>query len=200
MPNTSNTPTTFMASGTHLLALINDVLDLSKIEAGKFKLDMEILDIVPVASSCIRLMAESAMEAGIELKLDKAVTGCKVLADERRMKQVMLNLVTNAIKFTPRGGKVVVTASVANDMAELSVADTGIGMRAEDIPRALAPFEQIESDLSRTRQGTGLGLPLTKNLVELHNGTLSIESVPGIGTTVRVSLPVLKMTAAKTTA
>ena len=185
------------ASGAHLLALINDVLDLSKIEAGKFKLDMEVLDIVPIANGCIRLMAERAMEAGVELKLEKEVAGCKILADERRMKQVMLNLVTNAIKFTPHGGRVVITASIANDRAQLSVADTGIGMSSEDIPKALAPFEQLDSALSKSRQGTGLGLPLTKNLVELHDGTLTIASVPGHGTTVLVSLPILKMSSDK---
>ncbi len=180
------------ASGSHLLLLINDILDLSRIESGKFQLDMKAIDIVPVASTCIRLMIERAQEAGIELKLDAPATGCIVMADERRMKQVVLNLVTNAIKFTPKGGKVLVTASIANDRAELSIADTGIGMREEDIPRALVAYEQVESGLSKSRQGTGLGLPMTKSLVELHNGTLTIRSVPGHGTTVLVSLPVLK--------
>jgi two-component system cell cycle sensor histidine kinase PleC len=179
-------------SGVYLLSLINDVLDLSKIEAGKFTLDLEVMDIVPIASSCMRQMAERAREAGLDLRLEKHVAGCKVLADERRMSQVMMNLVGNAIKFTPCGGTVLIGAAVTGEMAEISVRDTGIGMRAEDIPRVLAPFDQMEADLSKSENSTGLGLSLSKSLVALHNGTLGIESRLGHGTLVSVSLPILR--------
>jgi signal transduction histidine kinase len=114
-------------------------------------------------------------------------------ADETRLKQVLLNLLSNAIKFTPAGGHVMVSAWLEASGLVIAVADTGIGMRAQDIPLALEPFRQVDAVLSRRYEGTGLGLPLAKRLTELHGGTLEIDSMPGRGTTVRIRLPALRM-------
>jgi len=180
-------------SGQHLLALINDILDMAKIEAGKLSLKFQDLHMEDVAEDAVRLMRNRAEAAGLELRLDMPSSLPEVEADYRALKQVLLNLLSNAIKFTPRGGKVTVTARMEpgpmGERVRLSVVDTGIGIAAEDLQRLAQPFEQIESQHAKTQQGTGLGLALTKSLVEMHNGALEMSSEPGQGTVVSVLLP-----------
>ena len=181
-------------SGQHLLALINDVLDISKIEAGGVDLSEETFDMVPVIDSCITMIGERANNGGVELVVDIAgVTPRQLRADRTRIKQVVLNLLSNAVKFTERGGRVTVKAwqSEGNGFV-LQVIDTGVGIAADDIPKALARFQQVEGDLNRKHEGTGLGLPLAKSLVERHGGSLDLQSQLGIGTTVTVRLPVVR--------
>jgi two-component system, cell cycle sensor histidine kinase PleC len=180
-------------SGQHLLALINDILDMSKIEAGKMSLRFEPLSLEEVADDAVRLMRNRADAVGLSLEVQFPELP-EVEADYRALKQVLLNLLSNAVKFTPRGGKVTVLAEARNDAlgerVRVAVRDTGIGIAAEDLARLAKPFEQIENQHSKTQQGTGLGLALTKSLVELHGGALDIQSAPGQGTTVSFSIPI----------
>jgi two-component system cell cycle sensor histidine kinase PleC len=176
-------------SGQHLLALINDVLDMSKIEAGKLTLKIQPVAVSEVVDDGVRLMRERAQEAGLVLAADLPPLP-EVQADYRALKQIMLNLLSNALKFTPRGGSVTVAAETVGEQVRISVADTGIGISAEDLSRLARPFEQAESQLIKTQQGSGLGLALTKRLVELHQGVLTMESEPGVGTIVSFTLPV----------
>ncbi|MBU6297469.1 MAG: HAMP domain-containing histidine kinase [Alphaproteobacteria bacterium] len=177
-------------AGKHLLALINDILDLSKSEAGRLDLYFEPIDLSILFQDCMRLLLGRAREGGVTVT---ALVGDGVPmleADALRMKQVMLNLLSNAVKFTLPGGKVEVSADIgADNGVVISVRDTGIGMAPEMIPIALEPFRQIASPLSRNVEGTGLGLSLVKSLTEQHDGKLVIESAPGIGTTVQLSFP-----------
>lgn len=176
-------------SGQHLLSLINDILDMAKIEAGKLTLHYEAVSLNALCNDAIRLMRGKAMEAGLTLGLVAPDT-LQVEADHRGLKQVMLNLISNAVKFTPEGGAVTVTVAAHDaDHVRISVADTGIGIAAADLDRLAQPFEQVEGQHSKTTQGTGLGLALTKSLIELHRGRMTIESEPGHGTTVWFDLP-----------
>ena len=178
-------------SGNHLLQVINDILDLSKIEAGKLELRREDVDIPRLLAACLRLVRERARDASVRL-IDATAADQElvVAADETRIKQVVINLLSNAIKFTPAGGEVTVAARWRADGAvEIAVADTGIGMKPEDIPIAMQPFRQIENPMNRKFAGTGIGLPLTKALVEAHDGELTLESAAGVGTTVTIALP-----------
>ncbi|MDJ0948598.1 MAG: PAS-domain containing protein [Alphaproteobacteria bacterium] len=177
-------------SGSHLLSLINDILDISKIEAGKLELEEGPIDVEQLVCSALTLVQARADDAGlsIEIELDDELP--QLRADLRAMKQILLNLLTNAVKFTPAGGRIAIRAKTAADgRPMLSVADTGIGIASNDLRKALAPFGQIDGPYARNHQGTGLGLPLAKSLAELHGGSLEIESQPGLGTTVRVYLP-----------
>ncbi len=177
-------------SGQHLLDLINDILDLSKIEAGKLDLHEQDVDVARVIRSCHTIVKDRAEAHGVEVECDIASEVPALWADERKLKQILINLLSNAIKFTPAGGKVTIrTWSHTDDGYVFQVADTGIGIALEDIPVALAPFRQIDSDLNRKYEGTGLGLPLTKALTELHGGCLNLQSEVGVGTTVTVRLP-----------
>ena len=177
-------------SGRHLLTLINDILDLSKIEARQANLREEQVDLGEVFTSCGRLVAERAQRGTIELDIQSVDDIPAIWADRIKLKQILLNLLSNAIKFTPPGGKVTLNAvRQANRDVAITVVDTGIGMRAQDIPIALQPFRQIESTLARRHEGTGLGLPLTKAIVEMHGGTLTLQSLPGKGTTVTATMP-----------
>ncbi|HEY1930718.1 MAG TPA: ATP-binding protein [Acetobacteraceae bacterium] len=178
------------AAGQHLLDLINDILDLSKIEVGRMALREELVDIADVVRKCGRLVQASAREKGQGLEWELSPDLPYLRADELRLKQILLNLLSNAIKFTPQGGCIRIAAASRPDGAVvLSVADNGIGMRSEDIVTALTPFQQIDRGLSRGRDGTGLGLPLAKTLAELHGATFDVESRPGIGTTVVIAMP-----------
>ena len=177
-----------LSSGQHLLALINDVLDMSKIEAGKMNLKMQPVSVAEVVDDGIRLMRERAQDAGLTLSGELPDLP-DVQADYRALKQIMLNLLSNAVKFTPRGGEVTVTAEQEGERLRISVTDTGIGISPEDLGRLARPFEQAESQLIKTQQGSGLGLALTKRLVELHHGVLEMQSEPGVGTTVSFTLP-----------
>lgn len=175
-------------SGQHLLSLINDILDMSKIEAGKMNLNAESMQMNDMIEQVIRIVRGRAEDNRLQLVYDP-VDAPEIDADPRAVKQVLLNLMTNAIKFTPEGG--VVSVDVVSKSAGLiiSVSDTGIGIAQEDIDRLAKPFEQIESKHSRQHEGTGLGLALSKSLVELHGGNFKIESMPGEGTTVTFTLP-----------
>jgi PAS domain S-box-containing protein len=176
-------------SGLHLLTLINDVLDVAKIEHGTVDLADEILDADAVVHSCVRLMRERAAAAGVTLAARLAPDLPALRADRRRLKEILINLLSNAVKFTPAGGQVTVAAAADERGCQISVIDTGIGIAAEDIETALRPFGQIDSRLARRYQGTGLGLPLAKAMAELHGGGLELESAPGRGTTATLRLP-----------
>ena len=182
-----------LTSGQHLLALINDILDMSKIEAGKMTLHLETVDVEEMASEAVRLMRNRAESAGLIVMVVAPRDLPTIKADYRGLKQVLLNLLSNAIKFTPQGGRITVRAAqvegATGPRVRISVADTGIGIAADDLGRLARPFEQIETQHSKTQQGTGLGLALTKSLIELHGGTLDIRSAPGRGTAVRILLP-----------
>jgi signal transduction histidine kinase len=177
-------------SGRHLLNLINDILDFSKAEAGKLVLHETEVNLPAVISRCTRLVSELAQRCGVAIEVDTAENPPILFADERKTKQILLNLLSNAIKFTGEGGKVTTRVRVKEDGAlALTVIDTGVGMTPEQIPLALSPFVQLEDVMTRRHQGTGLGLPLTKSLVELHGGTLSIASKLGEGTAVTALFP-----------
>jgi PAS domain S-box-containing protein len=177
-------------SGGHLLQLINDILDLTKIDAGKYQLRETECDVQLAVSDVVRLMHDIVVRNGITLENKSAARLPLLFADERAVRQIVLNFLSNAAKFTPRGGRIEITASQASDgCLEISVSDTGIGMAPEDIPRALSPFDQLEDSWDRRYEGTGLGLPLTNALLTLHEGKLEIASAPGKGTTVTARFP-----------
>lgn len=176
------------ASGAHLLALINDILDVSKLDAQKLQLALEMLDLVGLARESLQILQPQADAAGVALELE-APRSLQAQGDPRRLHQILFNLLSNAIKFTPSGGRVTVSIAEQPQLIKICVKDTGIGMAQEDIPVAMSRFGQVESVLSRRVQGTGLGLPLVKQLVEMHGGEFALESQPGIGTSAIVSLP-----------
>jgi signal transduction histidine kinase len=178
-------------AGQHLLDLINDLLDISKIEAGMVELAGETVDIAALVRSSVAIVREraDAIDVRIDVDIDDELLPL-LHADETRIRQILFNLLSNAVKFTPSDGTVTVRSWYHVDRGfVLQVADTGIGIAADDIPKALTRFEQVESTLDRTYEGTGLGLPLTKSLVEQHGGTLDLQSQVGVGTVVTVSLP-----------
>lgn len=178
------------ASGQHLLGLINDILDLSKIERGKYELDEEAVDLSQVVVEALRTQRRAARDAKITIINSVATDLPAVLAERRRIRQIIDNLVSNAIKFTEPNGQIRVSAArEADGGIRLTVQDTGIGIEAEQIPRVFNAFEQVGDLLARPSEGTGLGLPLVKALTELHQGRVSIESQRWKGTTVTVVLP-----------
>jgi signal transduction histidine kinase len=184
-------------SGQHLLNLINDLLDVSKIEFGKVELVDETVELTGIIDSCMRLMRDRADQAGLELTAHTPLDLPYLRADVRRLKQILLNLMSNAVKFTPPGGQVTVRASIAEDGGlRVAVSDTGIGIAAQDLAKALQPFGQIDSRMTRKYQGTGLGLPLTKSMIELHGGKLQLDSEAGRGTTATLWLPPGRLVAA----
>ncbi len=176
-------------SGVHLLKIINDILDLSKIEVGRLTLDEVPIDVRDTVESCLRIVRERAVNAGLDLIVDFAPDLPTLNADERMVKQVLLNLLSNAIKFTPKGSVRVVAGVALDDGVYISVVDTGIGIAAEDIEKALLPFVQIDSTLQRKYDGTGLGLPLARSMTEHHGGSFEIKSTLGEGTTITVRFP-----------
>ena len=178
------------ASSLHLLSIINDVLDMSKIEAGKVELAKEVVHIQNVIGDVMRMVHERARSRDIELAPQLLDEGVEIWADERSMKQIFLNLLSNAIKFSKEGGKVYVRVTADRpDVAILEIEDHGIGMNEAEQERALQPFGQAKPATTRNFGGTGLGLPITKGLVEAHGGTLTIDSRAGYGTIVRIVLP-----------
>ena len=182
------------ASGRHLLALINDILDLSKIEAGRMELREEAVDLAEIVTACLSLLRPRAEQGGLTMEVALPADLPEFWFDPLKMKQVMLNLLSNAIKFTPAGGRVTVAAKPGPEGDWLvTVADSGIGMSAEQIAVAQQPFGQIDNRLSRSHAGTGLGLPLARRLVELHGGELDLQSEPGQGTEVRIRLPAARL-------
>lgn len=177
-----------LQSGQHLLSLINDILDMSKIEAGKMNIHIEPISLREVVEETLRLVRHRAETSGLSLETYIPAMP-EIYADYRALKQVLINLMTNAIKFTPKGGSVSILAMVSEDNVHICVRDTGIGIAKDDMGRLTNPFEQVENQFSKTKEGTGLGLALTKSLVELHNGQLDIDSEVGKGTTVTIILP-----------
>jgi|GEM_PF-595644 len=184
-------------SGTHLLALINDILDVSKAEAGRIELTEGVVDIPSLFETSLRLVRPRADEAGVIVVAEPAEHLPRLRGDTLRLKQVLINLLSNAIKFTPNGGRVTLSSGLSgSNEIYLRVTDTGIGMAPQDIPKALSPFGQLDSSLARKHHGTGLGLPLSKALAELHGGRLDLQSTVGVGTTVTVYLPAGRVLAA----
>ena len=178
------------SSGDHLLAIINYILDMAHSEAGQLALHPEPLDFPSFVKECLGRVAHRCAEVGHTLVVDVPDDLPEISADVGRLTQIVLNLTSNAIKFTPNGGRITFTARAARDGGiDFCVEDSGIGMKRDDLTVALEPFRQVDSTLSRKYEGTGLGLPLTKMLVELHNGSLEIDSKPGQGTRVTVHLP-----------
>ena len=193
-------------SGVHLLSLINDILDLSKIEAGKLELETSEVGIRALLENSLVMVKEKALKQNLSLSCELDGIPENILADERKLKQIIYNLLSNAVKFTPAGGKIRLSAQVVNGLEigvqealpgpgpeylEVAVADTGVGLESQDLEKIFLPFEQVESLLGRKYHGTGLGLSLTKNLVELHQGRIWAESRgPDRGATFRFVIPV----------
>lgn len=175
-------------SGEHLLAIINDILDLAKIEAGRQTLASESINLAEVGRQCVAIVHPLAAAKGVSL-VAELPPQVEIEADERRVRQMVINLLSNAIKFTPKDGEVYLRLREAPDCVDILVADNGIGMDPEGLRKALEPFGQAEGPMTRVAGGTGLGLPLTKSLAELHGGTLDLKSAPGCGTTVTIRLP-----------
>jgi len=181
-------------SGTHLLQIINDILDLSKLEAGRLELHESVVSLPALVKGCIPLVRDRAAATGIRIRLVVDEVVPPLLVDERMMKQILINLLSNAVKFTGRGGRIAVSAALAETGAlDISVADTGIGMSANDIEVALQAFGQVDNSTTRAHQGTGLGLPLARSLAELHGGSLRVDSAPGTGTAITVTLPAARV-------
>ena len=176
-------------SGTHLLGLINEILDMSKLESGQLELHEEDIDLAQTIKACLRLVEPQAEMAKVALRMSIDDELRFIRADERRLRQILINLIANAVKFTPEGGRIEVSSYRSGDSQVIEVSDTGIGMAAKDVPKALEPFSQIDSSMTRKYGGTGLGLPLAKRLIELHGGTLSITSEVNVGTTISVIFP-----------
>src|SRR5262245_9668592 len=180
-------------SGSHLLELINDILDLSKAEAGLMELNDEGMNVAQVIATAIGMVRLRADEAGVRVVEEIEEGLPEVIADERKIRQALLNLTVNAVKFTPSGGQVTIRARMAGECLRIVVEDTGIGIAPGDIPKALAPFGQIDSALSRRHSGTGLGLPLTKRLVEAHGARLELQSQIGVGTVATIEFPASRL-------
>jgi PAS domain S-box-containing protein len=177
-------------SGRHLLGIINDVLDLAKVEAGMLDLRETEVDVGALLDACLRLIRDRAAKGGVTVATDVPADLPRLFADELAMKKVVINIVGNAVKFTPAGGRIDVRAGLdAAGGMRIDIADTGIGIAPEDIPKALQPFGQVGSTLTRAHEGTGLGLPLSVSIMERHGGGLELRSTPGRGTTVSLRLP-----------
>lgn len=182
------------SAATHLLRIITDVLDISKAEAGKIVLESEEVNLVEVMERSLRLLREQAADSGVRLSLEVGDVPQRVHADPQLMKQVFINILSNAIKFTPSGGSLhVVMDENADGSLSIRFQDTGIGIAEKDLERVLEPFVQVEGVLSRKQGGTGLGLPLVKRIMQLHNGSLKLDSKLGVGTTVTLTLPKQRM-------
>jgi PAS domain S-box-containing protein len=184
-------------SARHLLEVINDILDLAKVEAGQLGLRCGSVATDTLVKGCARLVADRAESSGIALEVGDCANVAPIWGDHTRLRQIVLNLLSNAVKFTPKGGRVAIDARDEAGEVVLTVGDSGVGMSDGEIEIALQPFSQIESAMTRRQDGTGLGLPLTKALTERHGGRLTIASVPGAGTTVEVRLPATPASAAE---
>ena len=189
-PRYEDYATSIRDSGAHLLELIGDVLDFAKIDAGRLSLANDEVNIPELFAAAQRIVQGAAADAGLQLRVDAPAPDLPQLrVDQRRVRQILLNLLSNAIKFTPGPGLVTMAARRSGPDLVLSVSDTGIGIAPDDLPTALEPFGQVGNRLARTSEGTGLGLPLCKQLMELHGGLLQLESDPGSGTTVSLTFP-----------
>ncbi len=184
------------SSGEHLLSLINDLLDLSKVEAGKLELNFTSVDLSDIIQQCIGIIQEQATRERIIIRTSVTERLPNVVADQRSMRQILLNLLSNAVKFTGKGGQVIVSALMDEDgQIKLLVKDTGIGMSSEELVQAMEPFQRVEQTQSPERPGTGLGLPLTKALAEANRAAFEIESEPGRGTRVQITFPTTRVLA-----
>jgi two-component system cell cycle sensor histidine kinase PleC len=169
--------------------MINEILDLSKIEAGRYELYPENLDVGSIIEDCVTVLSVSARQR--DVRLTSTVRGfLSVKVDDSAIRRILLNLLSNAVKFTPAGGRVSLSAeTTSDDMIAVAISDTGIGIAAADLDRIFEPFRRADAAISRAHEGTGLGLPITKRLVELSGGRLALESRVGLGTTVKIWLP-----------
>ena len=183
-------------SGQYLLEVINDILDMSKIEAGRIRLDAEQIELEPFLNDAMRVVSGRANDKRLKLTA-RLGRGIRLTADHRLLKQIVLNLLSNAVKFTPEGGRVTIRARATSGWVSISIADTGIGIPEEALARLGRPFEQVESQLTKSHQGSGLGLAIAKSLTELHHGAMRIRSTPGIGTMVLLRLPISRTAAHK---
>lgn len=175
-------------SGQYLLEVINDILDMSKIEAGRISLDVATCDAGEIIDDCMRIITQRASEQQVTVER-ASQRPAEATGDKRALKQVLLNLLSNAVKFTPAGGRVVIDARHGEDGLTVSVADTGIGIPDDQVEKLTRPFEQVENQFTKSRGGSGLGLAISRSLIELHGGTLQIESADGKGTTVTFTIP-----------
>ena len=183
-------------SGQYLLEVINDILDMSKIEAGRIRLDAEQIELEPFLNDAMRVVSGRANDKRLKLTA-RLGRGIRLTADHRLLKQIVLNLLSNAVKFTPEGGRVTIRARATSGWVSISLADTGIGIPEEALARLGRPFEQVESQLTKSHQGSGLGLAIARSLTELHHGAMRIRSTPGIGTMVLLRLPIRRTAAHK---
>ena len=183
-----------LESGQHLLSLINDILDLSKIEAGRMELELADFDLPSAIENALILVRERASRRGITLErtIDERLE--MIRADERKVKQVLLNLLSNALKFTPEGGRIDVSARLHDDSAEISVTDTGVGIAPEDQEAVFEEFRQVGTAAKKV-EGTGLGLALARKFIELHGGRIWVRSQVGVGSTFTFTLPLRAMRA-----
>ncbi len=182
-----------LTSGRHQLSLINDILDLSKVESGKVELELSDFSLREIMDASLLMFREKALKVGIILSMDHPpAVDVHIVADHRKLKQILLNLLSNAVKFTPAGGTVTVNAEIYDTYFEITIEDTGVGIREEDIPKLFQAFTQLESVYTREFEGTGLGLALTRLLVELHGGRVWVKSVFGSGSRFSFTIPFLK--------
>jgi signal transduction histidine kinase len=179
-----------LSSGRHLLSLINDILDLSKIEAGRMELQLTTFDLPQALEGALTLVRERATRRRVALDLAVDERLGEFVGDERKIRQIVLNLLSNAVKFTPEGGRIGVAAASADGAVEISVSDTGIGIAPEDQEAVFEEFRQVGGDYAQKREGTGLGLALTRKFVELHGGKIWVKSDLGKGSTFTFTLPV----------
>ncbi|SDD65691.1 Signal transduction histidine kinase [Rhodospira trueperi] len=190
-PNYSEYVRDINRSGHHLLSIINNMLDLSKVEAGRMELRPELVSVPDLLEDSVGVLETIAADAGVTLALSVADDLPRVRADEVKIKQVLLNLLSNAIKFTPPNGRVTASADLLDgDHVRVTVTDTGIGMATDELTHAMEPFRQVENPMTTKHFGTGLGLPVSKALVELHGGHFGLASVKGTGTTATITLPI----------
>lgn len=177
-----------LTSGHYLLEVINDILDMSKIEAGRMQLDLEPLNLAQTLTESLRVVSGKAQEKCLVLDADFD-DQVPLVADRRAIKQIVVNLLSNAVKFTPDGGRVVVRSRLVDHSIVLMIADTGIGIARQSMAKLGQPFEQVEGQLTKTYQGSGLGLAIAKSLTGLHGGSMRMKSKPGAGTVIGVTLP-----------
>jgi signal transduction histidine kinase len=177
-----------LTSGQHLLSLINDILDLSKVEAGRMELELSRFSLREALENGLTMLRERAGRHGIALSLEMGPDLGEVEADERKVKQVVFNLLSNAVKFTPDGGRIEVSVRRVGGEVEIAIVDTGVGIAPEDLPHVFDEFRQV-GQADAKAEGTGLGLALTRKLVELHGGWIRVESEPGVGSTFTFGLP-----------
>jgi signal transduction histidine kinase len=179
-----------LSSGQHLLSLINDILDLSKVEAGRMELECYPFLLANEIEGSVRMVRERATIHNIRIDVELLADIGIIHADQRKVKQILFNLLSNAVKFTPDGGRIAVTARRSEDAVEVAVADTGVGIAPENFALIFDEFRQVRPSMTRAHEGTGLGLALTKRLVELHGGCITLESTLGVGSTFRFTLPI----------